>query len=909
MCKYTWDQIRNQVKSFRARTQTSYPYHALVIIKDFYIDANRRKIYFLSNNQFLDGILTRHLNLYEVNYDNVDSSTIRTRSSTPPSPVCRKDQQYMALISQYPVLEWAPVFTHYLAAAAADDRSHDDTTEHVETEGGTRSSTHSIQGVSQYQVLDDKILFSFAGAVFLGAQGHVPSLIPFFEHRVPHNPPIVVMPNSGSESPPSPPEIMDGTPTAKQQGTYAHRRRNGSGSSHRHPVRADPKLGGVNNNLVAFIRNRDIWVATPEGYEVQLTTSSQHSTDPTMTSGTAEYVMQEEFQRYTGYYWAPSSRRPLNRIVYLETSEKDVDIAVIAKPASGAIAQSNASNVEPVRYPQAGKANAISDLQVVEFGPVIPEQETSIVTKRLWGGTIQDLFPWCEYIVRFGWLPDGESVWAQILSRDQKRTAVLQISYHQFLAEIEHDPYRQERTDIKILWEETSSTWVNVSDAFYFLKSSTGDSVDFIWSSEKTGFRHLYYVSRRPSMEATVTQLTSGDWSLMDHPLYVDERRKLVYFMAKNDTPLEAHLYVTLYEHTSKKSTHNHNHNYHHVRPMARLTRLGHSHNISMNAEAGIFVDSFSSLHHIQTVVVQRLQYHGLNELPTVVDRDALLLFPQGNLDDEADSCESEFPPSNQVLVSPSEHKRASSRISSSAPGSDGRRVSDGYEYWQALKASTCDMYDPTTHSVPAGEIFSFLNSDNVRLYGYLYKPRYYEPGTSYPTILYIYGGPKTQMVTNDFRLPRLQRYLMSVHFGFAVVVIDGRGSSDRGLHFEAHIKNRLGMVEIQDQIEGLQYIHDAKVGAEATVDGHVASVIDLERVGITGWSYGGYLSLMGLAQHGDKFKVAIAGAPVTQWELYDSAYTERYMGLPSENQEGYRMSSVINWADNFPNRYGRRIL
>lgn len=158
-------------------------------------------------------------------------------------------------------------------------------------------------------------------------------------------------------------------------------------------------------------------------------------------------------------------------------------------------------------------------------------------------------------------------------------------------------------------------------------------------------------------------------------------------------------------------------------------------------------------------------------------------------------------------------------------------------------------------------------------------------------------------MVTNEYKVPRIQRYLMSIYFGFAVVVIDGRGSSDRGLEFESYISGRLGLVEIEDQVSGLQYIHDAKIGAEPTADNRLESVVDMARVAITGWSYGGYLSLMGLAQRPDVFKIAIAGAPVTQWELYNSAYTERYMGLPSENSKLYNDSSVLNWIDRFPDR------
>lgn len=469
--------------------------------------------------------------------------------------------------------------------------------------------------------------------------------------------------------------------------------------------------------------------------------------------------------------------------------------------------------------------------------------------------------------------------------------AVLRVSCDQFITESEYQQSMQQyTTQFEILWEETSPIWINVADAFYFLQSSTSDCIEFIWHSEQSGFRHLYHVSKRSSTISSITQLTSGDWCVTDHPIYVDEQRHLVYFMARKDTPLESHLYVTHYHH------------HHDQLPISRLTRLGFSHSIAMDTSAGVFIDCFSSLHHTQTITLQQLEYHDNNQLPTVAEDRTALVFAIPNMKQEVpcwmvEENEHNLRSSPQVLATPTppDNSEQQRRRHSSMSGS--------FEYWHALKSSHCDMYDADTQSVPAGEIFSFINSDGIRLYGYLYKPRYYEPGTSYPTILYIYGGPKTQMVTNDFRLARLQRYLMSVHFGFAVVVIDGRGSSDRGLAFESHIHRRLGTVEMNDQIEGLLHVHDAKVGAEATLDGRVVSVIDLDRVGITGWSYGGYLSLMGLAQRPDVFKMAIAGAPVTQWELYDSAYTERYLGLPETNRDGYKAGSVLHWVDRFPDR------
>ncbi|CAG8759982.1 10426_t:CDS:2, partial [Dentiscutata heterogama] len=118
-----------------------------------------------------------------------------------------------------------------------------------------------------------------------------------------------------------------------------------------------------------------------------------------------------------------------------------------------------------------------------------------------------------------------------------------------------------------------------------------------------------------------------------------------------------------------------------------------------------------------------------------------------------------------------------------------------------------------------------------------------------------------------------------------------------RGLEFESYLKGRMGTVELDDQITGLKYLSSKNMG------------VDLERVAITGWSYGGYLSLMALAQYPQIFKLAIAGAPVTQWELYDTAYTERYMGLPEENVEGYHNGNVLTWAEKFPDGENRLLI
>jgi len=126
----------------------------------------------------------------------------------------------------------------------------------------------------------------------------------------------------------------------------------------------------------------------------------------------------------------------------------------------------------------------------------------------------------------------------------------------------------------------------------------------------------------------------------------------------------------------------------------------------------------------------------------------------------------------------------------------------------------------------------------------------------------------------------------MYTKFGYAVVVFDSRGSANRGMNFEGQLKGHFGQVEIDDQVAGLNHV------------ARTYGVIDLTRIAVEGWSYGGYMALMCLAKRPQIFKIAISGAPVTDWKLYDTAYTERYLGLPAVNPGGYKTSSVLHYID-----------
>lgn len=181
-----------------------------------------------------------------------------------------------------------------------------------------------------------------------------------------------------------------------------------------------------------------------------------------------------------------------------------------------------------------------------------------------------------------------------------------------------------------------------------------------------------------------------------------------------------------------------------------------------------------------------------------------------------------------------------------------------------------------------APELVTVTNREGLTLYGALYRPSeaIYGPGP-YPTIVYVYGGPGPQLVSNSWGMTSamLVQYLREQ--GFLVFRLDNRGSARRGLAFEGALKHRMGTIEVDDQVDGVRWLVARQLA-------------DPARIGVYGWSYGGYMALMCLLKAADVFQVAVSGAPVTHWDGYDTCYTERYMGTPQENPDGYREGSVM---------------
>lgn len=187
-------------------------------------------------------------------------------------------------------------------------------------------------------------------------------------------------------------------------------------------------------------------------------------------------------------------------------------------------------------------------------------------------------------------------------------------------------------------------------------------------------------------------------------------------------------------------------------------------------------------------------------------------------------------------------------------------------------------------------EFFNFNTSENVKLNGWMIKPSNFDKKKKYPVLMFVYGGPGSQQVTNSMS-GNYWWHQMLAQQGYVVACIDNRGTGGRGRDFRTQTYGQLGNLETKDQIEGAKWL--AK-----------QSYVDGERIGIWGWSYGGYMSSLALMKGADVFKAAIAVAPVTNWRFYDSIYTERYMGLPQDNGAGYDDNSPINHVDKLQGNY-----
>uniref|UniRef100_A0A6Q2XM95 dipeptidyl-peptidase IV n=1 Tax=Esox lucius TaxID=8010 RepID=A0A6Q2XM95_ESOLU len=364
-------------------------------------------------------------------------------------------------------------------------------------------------------------------------------------------------------------------------------------------TRMDPKIAPGEPNFIAFINNNDLWLANIQSGEERRLTFCHKGLDNVKedpkSAGVATFVIQEEFDRFTGYWWSPSAMQDSDEgktlhLLYEEVDETEVEIIHVPSPAL------EERKADAYRYPRTGSKNPRTTLKLAEIktdnqGKIISIQDKELVLP------FTSLFPGTEYIARAGWTSDGKYGWAVLLDRSQRRLQLVLLPPALFIAVTEDPAQRQESLEAVahdvhpyIVYEETTNVWINVHDIFYPFVQTSEDEFTFIWVNEsKTGFSHLYKITsalqrgsyhwsgdykHSEDFKCVIKEelpLTSGEWEVLARhgsKIWVNEASKLVYFQGTRDTPLEHHLYVVSHECPGD---------------VVRLTKPGFSHSCSIS--------------------------------------------------------------------------------------------------------------------------------------------------------------------------------------------------------------------------------------------------------------------------------------------------------------------------------------
>lgn len=532
-------------------------------------------------------------------------------------------------------------------------------------------------------------------------------------------------------------------------------------------ARVSPK-----GKYVSFVRNQNLWVI-----ELATDRSIQLTQDGggLISNGVAEFIAQEEMGRFEGYWWAPDD----SMIAFARVDETPVPVQRRFEINADSMA------VIEQRYPAAGQPNATVKLGVIRMvdtaaAAVITDGERATLlpgaAKVRWVdlGSDDDI-----YLARAKWFADSSALGVQVQTRNQRK--------------LDLRAWAAKDGAMRTLLSETSDTWVNLFDDLHFLEASG----DFIWPSERDGFKRLYLHGADGALKYA---LTPENW-VVDDLLAVDEKNDRVFFASGGPDPTQRHVYVTTLSTA--------------VRDVSQITRGSGWYDASFPKQANVFVGRYSDP---ATPPQVKLYDASGAELATL----------------------------------------------------EGNALAEGHPYWPYAGE----------HVTP--EFGEITGAEGQKLLYRVYKPAGFKPDRQYPVIVNIYGGPHGQNVTRSWGDSFHQ---VLVRRGFVVFQLDNRGMDRRGKAFEEALFRKMGSVEVVDQREGVKWLR-----TQPWVDG--------EKIGMFGWSYGGYMALHLLGQASDDFAAVVAGAPVTDWALYDTHYTERYMDQPADNVDGYAKSTVFAHLD-----------
>lgn len=521
-------------------------------------------------------------------------------------------------------------------------------------------------------------------------------------------------------------------------------------------IRFSPK-----GTYASFIRSKNLYyIHLKTRKEIKVTTGGGENN---IKYGMAEFIAQEEMKRQTGYWWSNDEKY----LAYTKVDETPVKLVTRY--------DITADKVKPVeqRYPETGTANVTIEMAVAQIKDHRPSN-----TKWINLGKNKDI-----YLPRVKWTQKTGLLSYQVMERHQQ---ILKLYFYNYKSNASEN-----------ILTETQKSWINLNSTPLFLK----DKDEFIWVSERTGFKHLFLYNYNGDL---IQQLTSGPWQVRKL-LSLNEADKIVYFTATKKSPTENHLYSTQFDKN---------------KDLKQISNVEGWNSPRFSKDSKFYINYFSN--------------------PTT---------PW------------------QVSV----HK------------SSGERTG----YVEENKLDKNHPLRPYLSSFSEWEFGNFKASDGHILHYKILKPQNFSKSKKYPLLLSVYGGPGVQLVTKMW-----QRNLHQImtQAGFIVLSVDNRGTPGRGVDFERAIYKRLGHLEAKDQLAGINHITQK-------------GFIDKSKINVFGWSYGGYMTLMLMSKYPEVFNAGVSGAPVSDFSLYDTYYTEKYLSTPQQNPKGYEQTSVLPLLKNLKGR------
>ena len=510
---------------------------------------------------------------------------------------------------------------------------------------------------------------------------------------------------------------------------------------------------------IAFAYQNNLYV-----YEIASKKTQQITTDGKKNSiinGITDWVYEEEFGFVRAFEWNAAGTK-LAYIKFDETQVPEFSMDLYNRglyPAQ-----------EVFKYPKAGEKNALVSLHLFDV--------TSNKTQTVNLSNYNDF-----YIARIQWTNDANVLSVQVLNRHQNNLDLLFIDGNTATS--------------KVVLNEKDKAYVDVTDNLTFLKDNS-----FIWTSEKSGFNHIYHYDKTGKLKK---QITTGNWEVTAYYGF-DEKSGTVYYQSVENGSINRDVYAININGKNKK----------------RLTTAVGTNRATFSPNFQYFINSFSSATKAPTFTLNDSKSG--NVIKTIVSNEAL------------------------------EQKLA--------------------------------KYD-----IAPKEFTTITTEKGHTLNAWFIKPKDFDPNKKYPVFMFQYSGPGSQQVANQWNGINDYWFMMLAQQGYIVACVDGRGTGFKGAEFKKCTYKELGKFEVEDQIDAAKLIGNY-------------SYVDKSRIGIFGWSYGGFMSSNCILKGNDVFKAAIAVAPVTSWRYYDSIYTERYMQTPQENASGYDENSPINHVSKLKGNY-----